>query len=268
MYAPQSTIVCPTCGQENPATAAFCAMCGAVIDGAGDPLANSVSGSPAPAAPTSLRHGLDDARSRIEQLVPEVAATLAERMARLHRLPPPSPSAARLRMRHRGLRTVQTQWRLRRLGRLSLWLPTLQPVPAPVPTVPPIPIPARIAWFVFAGIWLTGLWVVATWVTLCTIVGRPLAARMLDLMPTVLTLRPPGSRYGVLPVSPGLLPIPHPGVPQHELVIRAAYFLFVGWWASLVWMILAYVISLSAVGMPLAYRMFGLTPTVAHLERR
>jgi uncharacterized membrane protein YccF (DUF307 family) len=152
------------------------------------------------------------------------------------------------------------------MGRISLWLPTLQPIPAPA--VPPVPIPARIAWFVFAGIWLTGLWVVATWLVLCSIVGRPLASRMLDLMPTVLTLRPVGDRFGRWQAQQGLLPVPYPGMPQHELPLRAAYFVFVGWWASLVWMILAYVISLTAVGLPLAYRMFASTPTVAHLERR
>lgn len=265
MYAPQSARSCQTCGRENPPGASFCAACGAEIAGPDDSLENTVAGAPVPVAAPSVRQGLDEARARLEQLVPEVTSTLTERIARLHRLPAPPPSPARLRLRQLGLRGVQSQWLLRRGGRLGQWWPTPQPMPVPV--APPLPIPARVAWCVFAGIWLTPLWIIATWLAICSIVGRPLAARMLDLMPVVLTLAPAGVRYGRRTMQGGLLPVPHPGVPQHDLPARAAYFVFVGWWASLIWMLLAYAVSLTAVGLPLGYRMFGLTPTVAHLER-
>ncbi len=265
MYASQPHLICPTCGQQNPQDAIYCASCGAQIEADGDPLANSVAGAPVPSAPPSLRSGIDEARSRLEQLLPEVTSTLAERVARLHRLPQPPPSPVRARLRQYGMRDVQMQWRLRRLDRLGIWWPTLQPIPAPTP--PPLPLAARAAWFILAGIWLSVVWVVATWLVLCTIVGRPLAARMLDLMPTMLTLAPTSTRFGRLQTQQGLLPVPYRGVPQHELPVRAVYFLIVGWWASLVWMILAYLVSLTAVGLPLGYRMFGSTPTVAHLER-
>jgi uncharacterized membrane protein YccF (DUF307 family) len=46
---------------------------------------------------------------------------------------------------------------------------------------------------------------------------------------------------------------------------RVLYFIFIGWWASLIWLIFAYFMVLSVVGIPLAYRMLETAPRVAYL---
>jgi uncharacterized membrane protein YccF (DUF307 family) len=43
------------------------------------------------------------------------------------------------------------------------------------------------------------------------------------------------------------------------------YFLFIGWWASLIWLIFGYLAILSVVGIPLAYKMLEAAPKVAYL---
>lgn len=248
MRATQPSAICAACGTVNAVSAPVCVMCGSVLPAAdmvGDPLANIVAGAPVPRHRRDLREGISETGDRLAALLPEVAAILSERMSRLSGL----PLDPRLARRYRP-----GPYRPLRGSRL--------PVPAPLP-LPPVPIPARAVWFVFAGSWLACLWVVATWLVLCTVIGRTVAARMLDLMPSVLTLRPATAavqRWQALgPASPPML--------SGASGVRVAYFLLVGWWASLVWMILAYVISLTAVGIPVGNRMFALTPAIAYLQQ-
>ena len=54
---------------------------------------------------------------------------------------------------------------------------------------------------------------------------------------------------------------------QPSLVVRAIYFVLVGWWASGVWMGLAYLISLTVVGLPAAIWMYNRLPYVVSLYR-
>ena len=139
------------------------------------------------------------------------------------------------------------------------------PVPPPRPPVPyalprqNVALPLRAAWFVFAGCWMSCIWVLATWVMLCLFVFPAQANRMITMIPNVLTLRtaadPPRS---VVPVSRFRSPGPLGST-------RLFYMLFVGWWMSCVWMMLAWAISLTVVGIPLSYRMYAVAPTIAHL---
>jgi uncharacterized membrane protein YccF (DUF307 family) len=121
------------------------------------------------------------------------------------------------------------------------------------------PIPARAAWFIFAGWWLTFYWVFATWVLLCLVVFGRQANRMITMIPNVLTLRtsnyPPRS---IVPLQPSFMaPVYTP--------MRVAYTVLVGWWVCLVWMLVAYAVSLTVIGIPVGYRMFSVAPAIAHL---
>jgi uncharacterized membrane protein YccF (DUF307 family) len=48
---------------------------------------------------------------------------------------------------------------------------------------------------------------------------------------------------------------------------RLLYFLFIGWWAGLVWLIFGYLAVLSLVGIPLARKMFEAAPKVVYLGK-
>ena len=50
-------------------------------------------------------------------------------------------------------------------------------------------------------------------------------------------------------------------------LVRAVWFLFVGWWASGLWAAAAYAVTLTIVGLPLAIWMYGKLPFVASLYR-
>lgn len=121
----------------------------------------------------------------------------------------------------------------------------------------------RAVWFLFVGWWLTGLWLAVAWLLNVTIVGLPLGIKLINLTPKVLSLKNRSvTRYDV---DDGELVAEN--VEQWSLAVRAVWFVLVGWWASALWMAVAYAFSLSIVGLPVAIWMFNRLPYVVSLYR-
>ncbi|WP_424001629.1 YccF domain-containing protein [Haloarcula salina] len=112
----------------------------------------------------------------------------------------------------------------------------------------------RAAWFLLVGWWATGLWLSVAWLLNVTIVGIPLGIKMINRVPFVLSLK----RRDPLVESSD-------GGRQHSLLVRAVWFIFVGWWASGVWTGVAYALSVTVVGLPLAIWMYNRLPWVVSL---
>jgi len=112
----------------------------------------------------------------------------------------------------------------------------------------------RAAWFLLVGWWATGLWLSVAWLLNVTIVGIPLGIKMINRVPFVLSLK---RRDAIVESSDG--------GTQHSLVVRAVWFLLVGWWASGVWTGVAYALSVTIVGLPLAIWMYNRLPWVVSL---
>jgi uncharacterized membrane protein YccF (DUF307 family) len=119
----------------------------------------------------------------------------------------------------------------------------------------------RVIWFLLVGWWLTGVLSVVAWALNATIIGLPLGLWVINRLPLAATLRPPSSRYIV---DDGTL---RPAVAQHPFLLRAIYFLLIGWWLSGLWMAVAYVLLLTIVGMPAAFWMYGRIGAVTTLYR-
>jgi len=112
----------------------------------------------------------------------------------------------------------------------------------------------RAVWFVFVGWWLTGLWLSVAWLLNVTIIGIPLGIKMINKVPFVLSLK---RRETYVEAGDGR--------SQYSIPVRALWFLFVGWWASGVWTGIAYALTLSIVGIPIAIWMYGKLPFVVSL---
>jgi uncharacterized membrane protein YccF (DUF307 family) len=119
----------------------------------------------------------------------------------------------------------------------------------------------RVIWFVLVGWWLTGVLSVVAWALNATIIGLPLGLWIINRLPLAATLRPSNSRYRV---ENGVL---RSGVEQHPLLLRAIYFILIGWWLSGLWMVVAYALLLTIVGMPGAFWMYGRIAAVTTLYR-
>jgi uncharacterized membrane protein YccF (DUF307 family) len=119
----------------------------------------------------------------------------------------------------------------------------------------------RVIWFLLIGWWLTGILSVAAWALNATIIGLPLGLWVINRLPLAATLRPGSSQYRL---EDGIL---RPGVEQHPFVLRAIYFVLIGWWLSGLWMVVAYAFLLTIIGMPAAFWMYGRIASVTTLHR-
>src|SRR5690349_7661478 len=84
----------------------------------------------------------------------------------------------------------------------------------------------RALYFLILGLWLSGIWAAIAWVLCITIIGLPLGLWMLNRLPQVTTLQP--SRSDLVITSAGH--VSHRYVTQYPFIVRAIYFLLVGWW--------------------------------------
>lgn len=57
------------------------------------------------------------------------------------------------------------------------------------------------------------------------------------------------------------------GVQQRPWLLRAIYFLTIGFWLTAIWLNLAYLIALTIIGLPVAQTMFAKTNAVLTLHR-
>ena len=119
----------------------------------------------------------------------------------------------------------------------------------------------RVIWFVLIGWWLAGILSAVAWALNATIIGLPLGLWIINRLPLAATLRPTESRYEVREGKAA------PATEQHPLLLRAVYFLLIGWWLSGLWMVVAYALLITIVGMPAAFWMYGRIGAVTTLYR-
>ncbi len=114
----------------------------------------------------------------------------------------------------------------------------------------------RALWFLVVGWWLTPIVVNAAWFLNATIIGLPIGIKLVNLVPTALTLKEPRS----------LDQSDYTG-SQHSLAVRALYFVFIGWWFSWFWANAAVLVSITIVGLPVGIWMANRLPYVTSIYR-
>ncbi|NOZ27331.1 MAG: YccF domain-containing protein [Chloroflexi bacterium] len=124
----------------------------------------------------------------------------------------------------------------------------------------------RALWFLFFGWELTGVWILVAWFLNLTIIGLPLGLWMLDRVPQVLTLKP---RSGVViaEIRGGGVWVRSGELRQRSWLVRLPYFLLVGWWLSLAWAAVAWLLCASIIGLPVGIWMLHRLPAVTTLWR-
>ena len=121
----------------------------------------------------------------------------------------------------------------------------------------------QLAWFALVGWWLGQAWIAVAWFLAATIIGMPIAVKMLNRIPEVIALR--GESELLVQSGDGRTVVTE--LPQHNLLLRALYFILIGWWFSALWMELAYALCMSIIGLPFGFWMFDRVPFIVSLRR-
>lgn len=120
----------------------------------------------------------------------------------------------------------------------------------------------RALWFIFIGWWLGLIAIWAGWLLNVLIITLPLGLFILNRLPQIMTLRPESQDWQV--DGSGRIIAGEP--QQINFIVRAIYFLLIGWWLSLVWLSFAYLALVVIILMPLAFWMFNRAPAVTTLR--
>jgi uncharacterized membrane protein YccF (DUF307 family) len=125
----------------------------------------------------------------------------------------------------------------------------------------------QLLWFAFIGIWLGQAWMVVAWLLMVSVIGLPLGIAMLNMLPKVIALREPTHQVGVVRRADGRMALVDVDAPQINFILRALYFILIGWWFSALWMELAYLLTATVIGIPFGFWMFDRVPAVLTLRR-
>ena len=126
-----------------------------------------------------------------------------------------------------------------------------------------IPFILRAVWFFLLGWEITFVWIIIAWVLNATVIGLPLGLWMIDRVPQVLTLKAQKGAY----VSGMDGSRQFVTANQLPFLIRAVYFVFVGWWFSLVWAAAGWLLCLTVIGIPFGLIMLNRLPAVTTLQQ-
>ena len=129
---------------------------------------------------------------------------------------------------------------------------------------PGMPFVIRVLWFFLIGWHVTLYWIVAAWLLNLTVIGMPLGVWMLNRAPLVLTLRMPRG-VNVAEARDDTIEWRYRSAAQRPFLIRLIYFLLIGWWFSLLWSLLAWLLCVSIIGLPFGVWMLNRLPEVTTL---
>jgi len=124
----------------------------------------------------------------------------------------------------------------------------------------------RVLYFLFIGWWAGFFWLNLGFLLCFTVVLLPVGLVMLNRLPQVLTLRQASTQTSVN-VNGNNVTVNIGGAQQQSFLIRALYFVFVGWWAGYFWACIGYLFCVSVVLMPVGLMMLNRLPVVLTLRK-
>jgi uncharacterized membrane protein YccF (DUF307 family) len=124
----------------------------------------------------------------------------------------------------------------------------------------------RAFWFLLIGWWLSGIVIAIGFVLCALIVTLPIGLYLLHRVPQVQTLRDRSTEFTYKEVD-GRVVVSTGRVKQVPFLIRAAWFLLIGFWLTSVWLSVAYALSLTIILLPFSIVMIDRVPAVLTLQR-
>ena len=134
----------------------------------------------------------------------------------------------------------------------------------------------RALYFCFFGWWLGFFWLNIGFGLCAFIITLPLGLIMLNRLPQIMTLKSPSTSTNVhvstMMGGPNQVMVQNinvniAGAQQYNFLIRAIYFIFIGWWAGYAWAYIAYFCCISIFLIPVGVIMFDRLPMVLTLRK-
>lgn len=116
----------------------------------------------------------------------------------------------------------------------------------------------QLLYFVFIGWWLGALSVVLAYTLFLTILGIPLGIMLINKLPYLLALRQ----------TEPIVSYAGAQTAQHNFFVRTVWFVVVGFWLTALWLVIAYVVACTIIGMPIGFWMFDRAPALLTLHQR
>ncbi|MBA3945315.1 MAG: zinc ribbon domain-containing protein [Herpetosiphonaceae bacterium] len=230
-------MLCTHCDQPNDSDARFCRSCGTALVAApaatGRTVTLQAASLPAPTCPNCNRNNPAGARFCVFCATPLSTATSTPGMI--------APALA--------ASVAASAW-AQRTG--SVTLPMMSGN---------VHLLLRAVWFIVIGWWLGLVWTIFAWLFNLSLIFLPVGLWMLNRVPQIMTLRSPAAprvtvqNGAILVQQPNRIPLP----------LRAIWFVLIGSWASLLWMLTAWALNATILLMPIAFWMFDRVPTITTL---
>jgi uncharacterized membrane protein YccF (DUF307 family) len=125
----------------------------------------------------------------------------------------------------------------------------------------------RAIWFVLAGWWLGQIALFVGWFLTVIVITLPLGLYLLNRLPQITTLRSPAREWVAEQTASGATVVHAAEQRQRNLLLRALYFVAIGWWFSLVWLEVAWLCGITLVLLPVSFWMFSKSAAVITLRR-
>ncbi len=133
------------------------------------------------------------------------------------------------------------------------------PNPQPVVTVKQGPgCLIQILWFVFVGWWLGSFAIGAAYVLMLLVITIPVGIAILNNIPLLMALRQPDKL---------ITPYGQVDKPQHNFLLRALWFIFVGWWLAGIVLTIGYALCMTIIGLPIGFLLFDTVPGLLTLRK-
>jgi uncharacterized membrane protein YccF (DUF307 family) len=123
-----------------------------------------------------------------------------------------------------------------------------------------------VLWFIFVGSWLSFFWAFAAWILIVLIIPMPIGLAMLHRVPLIASLRSPTREY-VMATEGTAMRIREFPPQQRPFILRAIYFLLIGWWFSFIWLVAAWLTTATLILLPVGIWMMNRLPAVTTLQR-
>ncbi len=125
----------------------------------------------------------------------------------------------------------------------------------------------RALYFLFIGWWAGLIRLNIGYFFVVTIIGLPIGLIMLNRLPLVMTLKPASQSVNInITGNTTNITITN-GPQQMNFLLRALYFVFVGWWAGLIWAYIAYAMFVFILTIPIEVMMFNMLPAIITLRK-